>query len=182
MGYKIDLRKVAIAMSFGLAVGAPTLAYSDIITMQMDGIPGETAFAQKYDLPLDSIRVLTVGNSVKSAIDCSSGSCLNVITVGNLTAVKNFGESSGPLFLLAVTGKAIKIATISFYRAQDGLLTKYYTITVRNLYIASQKWVGNASGDKADAESLELAFAQIELLDNETGSKTCFDVKRKATC
>ena len=53
-----------------------------------------------------------------------------------------------------------------------------YTITLDDVTIASQKWAGNSNAvDTVDTENLELTYSRIILLDNETGSRACYDVK-----
>jgi hypothetical protein len=55
---------VAAALSFGIAIGVSFAARADIITLQLPNVPGDATFAANNGLPADSIRVLTVGNSV----------------------------------------------------------------------------------------------------------------------
>lgn len=185
MRYTNVLGKVILGMSFALAVGAPLAAGADIIALQLPNIPGDAKFAANNGLPLDSIRVLTVGNSVENTAPDSTGSGggAGKPIFSNLALVKKFGESSAPLFLAAAQGRHLQTATITFYRVKQGVPAKYYTIKLDDVVVAAQKWVGNSSGvDAADSESIELAYAKITLLDNETGSSACYDIARAAAC
>jgi type VI secretion system Hcp family effector len=176
--------KVILGISFALVLGAPLAANADIIALQMPNIPGDAKFAANNGLPLDSIRVLTVGNSVEnSAPPISGGGGSGKAVFSSLSLVKKFGESSAPLFLVAAQGRHLQTATISFYRVKQGVPAKYYTITLEDVVVAAQKWVGNSNGvDAADSESLELAYNKITLLDNETGSRACYDISRNVAC
>jgi type VI secretion system Hcp family effector len=165
---------------FGVAVGVPWIAHADIIALQLPNVPGDERFAAANGLPADSIRVLTVGNSV--GVDCSSGRCERP-EFSNVSVTKKFGESSAPLFLTAATGKPLPTATISFYRMKQGVAVRYYTITLQNVTITSQAWVGNSNEvGSTDVEDLELQYSRITLFDNETGSRACFDVQGGQTC
>lgn len=184
MGNKLASRKVAAALSFGLAVGASFAARADLITLQMPNVPGDSKFAANNGLPADSIRVLTVGNSVETTTgSCTGGACAGKPIFSDMTIVKKFGESSAPLFLLVAKGMFLPTATITFYRVKQGVPAKYYTITLNEVTVTAQKWVGNSSGvDAADSESIELSYSRITLLDNETGSTACYNVKGSLAC
>lgn len=184
MRYRIASRKVTVAMSFVLAVGAPLLARSDIITLQMPNIPGDAKFAANNGLPLDSIRLLTVGYSAENTGDISGGGGgAGKAVLSKLAVLKKFGESSAPLFLGLVTGIHFQNATISFFRVRQGVPTKYYTITLDDVTVGSQKWVGNAvAADSGDSENVELGYSRITLLDNATGSRACYDLRSIQTC
>ncbi len=185
MRYKNALGKVVLGMSFALSLGAPLAANADVIALQLPGIPGDAKFAANNALPLDSIRVLTVGNSVANtgAGSTGGGGGAGKAIFSNLSLVKKFGESSAPIFLLVAQGRHLQTATVSFSRMKQSVLTKYYTITLQGVTVASQAWVGNSNGvDAADAENIELAYEKITLLDNETGSSVCYDVVRLAGC
>lgn len=185
MSYKNALGKVVLGMSFALALGAPLAANADVIALQLPGIPGDAKFAANNGLPLDSIRVLTASNSVEATVASSpgGGGGAGKAIFSNLSLVKKFGESSAPIFLLVAQGRHLQTATLSFYRMKQNVLTKYYTITLQDVTVASQAWVGNSNGvDAADAESIELAYAKITLLDNETGSSVCYDLAGNLGC
>ena len=184
MVYKIALGKVVLAMSFGLAAGVPLVAQSDVITLQIPGIAGDTKFATSNGLPLDSIRVLTVATGVENTGTTSGGgSGTGKAILSNVSIVKKLGESSPALFLQAVRGTHFQNATISFYRMKQGVPSKYYTITLNEIFVRSLSWVGNSSAvDAADAENLELEYSRITLLDDVTGARVCYDVKTLATC
>ena len=182
MRYSIASRKVCVALFFGLAM--PMVAHSDIIALQLPNIPGDARFAAANGLPADSIRVLTVGNAVENVMECvGGGSCTGKAVFSNVSVTKKFGESSAPIFLTVVRGTFLPTATISFYRMRQGAPVRYYTITLQEVSIAKQSWVGNSNAvDSPDAENIELSYARITLLDNETGSRACFDVRRSETC
>jgi type VI secretion system Hcp family effector len=185
MRYRNALGKVVLGMSFALALGAPIAANADVIALQLPNIPGDAKFAANNGLPLDSIRVLTVGNSVENVtgICPGGGGCAGKAIFSDLSLVKKFGESSAPIFLLVAQGRHLQTATVSFYRMKQNVLSKYYTITLQDVTVASQAWVGNSNGvDAADAESIKLTYAKITLLDNETGSTVCYDVARNLGC
>ncbi|MEP7313548.1 MAG: type VI secretion system tube protein Hcp [Pseudomonadota bacterium] len=184
MRHAIIARKFLAAVSFGVLLGTPLLAQADVIALQLPGIPGDAKFAANNSLPVDSIRVLTVGNSVKISTDSlGGGSGVGKPIFSPLSIVKKFGESSGPLFLAVVRGVFLPTATISFYRTKQGLLTRYYTITLQEVSVASQNWVGNSNAvDSADSEELELRYGRITLLDNETGTRSCYDTRTSQTC
>jgi type VI secretion system Hcp family effector len=185
MRNKIASRSVAAVLSFGIAVGVSFAAQADIITLQLPNIPGDAKFAANNGLPLDSIRVLTVGNSVEASNPgCSGGgACSGKVNFSDLSIVKKFGESSAPLFLLVARGAHLPTATVTFYRVKQGVPAKYYTITLQDVIVASQQWVGNSNGvDAADSESVGLSYSRITLLDNDTGSSACFDVKTNVSC
>ena len=187
MRNQIASRRVAAALSFGIAVGASFAARADIITLQLPNVPGDAKFATSNGLPADSIRVLTVGNAVEnSAAGCTGGGgggCAGKAIFSELSIVKKFGESSAPLFLLVTQGTHLLTATVSFYRVKQGVPAKYYTITLQDVFVGSQQWVGNSNGvDAADSESVTLTYSRITLLDNETGSSACYDVRANMTC
>jgi type VI secretion system Hcp family effector len=185
MRNQIASRTAAAALSFGIAVGISFAAHADIIALQLPNVPGDAKFAANNGLPLDSIRVLTVGNSVQNTGDGGTGGGGGVgkAVFSDLSIVKKFGESSAALFLLAATGEHLQTATVSFYRAKQGVPTKYYTITLRDVLVASQQWVGNSNGvDAADSESVEFSYSQITLTNNETNTSVCYDVKLIKTC
>jgi type VI secretion system Hcp family effector len=186
MRTKIASRKVAAALSFGLAIGVSFATRADIISLQLPGIPGDAKFAANNGLPADSIRVLTVGKAVRNIIPDGGGGGAGTgkAFFSELSIVKKFGESSAPLFLLVAKGMHLLSATVTFYRTkQTGVLAKYYTITLKDVTVVSQQWVGNSNGvDAADSERVELSYSQITLLDNETGSSACYDLKTNLTC
>jgi type VI secretion system Hcp family effector len=185
MRIRIASRRVAAVLSFGFAVGASFAARADLITLQLPNIPGDTKFATNNGLPLDSIRVLTVGNSVATSVDAGSGggSGAGKAIFSDLAVVKKFGDSSAPLFLLVARGMHLPSATVTFYRVKQGVPAKYYTITLQDVLVSSQEWVGNSNGvEAADSESVKLAYSRITLLNNETGTSACYDVKALTTC
>lgn len=176
-------RRTALIVSFALAMGAPLSAFADLITLQIPNIPGDAKFAANNALPPDSIRVLTVGNMVENTTTTAGGgSGAGKPVLSNLSIVKKFGESSAALFLLAVQGKHAPTATIGFYRMKQGVPTRYYTITLSEVFVALQNWAGNSGAvDSADLENLELAYSRIVLLDNETGARACYDLRTLET-
>ena len=113
MRYKNALGKVVLGMSFALALGAPLAANADVIALQLPGIPGDAKFAANNGLPLDSIRVLTVGNSVENSTPVcpGGGGCAGKPIFSELSLVKKFGESSAPIFLLVAQGRHLPTAT-----------------------------------------------------------------------
>jgi type VI secretion system secreted protein Hcp len=178
-------RRLAAVLSFGIAVCASFAARADLITLQLPNVPGDTKFAQNNGLPLDSIRVLTVGNSVEVTGDTSSGGGAGAgkAIFSDLSIVKKFGDSSAPLFLLVARGQHLLSATVTFYRVKQGVPAKYYTITLQDVLVRSQEWVGNSNGvEAADSESVKLSYSRITLLNNETGQSACYDVKALTTC
>lgn len=183
MRYTIASRKVCVALFFGLAV--PLVAHSDIIALQLPNIPGDTRFAAANGLPADSIRVLTVGSSAEQVggggVGGGGGSGKTIFS--DVSVTKKFGESSAPIFLTVARGTFLPTATISFYRMRQGVAVRYYTITLQEVSIASQSWVGNSNAvDAPDTENIKLTYTRITLLDDETGSRACFDVKTNQTC
>lgn len=184
MHLKSASRKFVLAMSFVVSIVCPLVAHADIIALQVPNIPGDARFATNNGLPADSIRVLTVSNSVEfSGGSVGGGSGAGKPIFSNLSIVKKFGESSAPLFLLVATGRFVPTATVSFYRVRQGVPVKYYTILLDEVFVSSQRWVGNSNGvDGADAESIELAYARIRLRDEESGATACYDVKLARTC
>lgn len=175
---------VAMAVSLGLTVGTPLMARADVIALQVPNIPGDAKFAASAGLPPDSIRVLTVGSSVKNPGCVTGGAgCSGKATFGNVAVVKKFGESSAPLFLAAALGQHLPRVTISFYRWRQGVTAKYYSITLDEVLLSSQTWVGNSGPvDSADTESLDFSYRRITFLDELTGSRACFDIKFNEGC
>lgn len=184
MRLKIASGKVALAMSFALSIVCPLVAHADIIALQIPNIPGDAKFATNNGLPADSIRVLTVANSVEvSGSNGGGGGGVGKPIFSNLSIVKKFGESSAPLFLLVATGRFIATATVSFYRVKQGVPVKYYTILLDDVAVSSQRWVGNSNGvDGADAENIELTYSRIRLRDEESGVTACYDVRQVRQC
>lgn len=184
MRLKISSGKVALAMSFAFFIVCSLVAHADIIALQMPNIPGDARFATNNGLPADSIRVLTVANSVEvSGGTVGGGSGTGKPIFSNLSIVKKFGESSAPLFLLVATGRFIPTATVSFYRVKQGVPVKYYTILLDEVSVSSQRWVGNSNGvDGADAENIELTYSRIRLRDEESGVTACYDVRLVKQC
>ncbi len=181
MNRKITSSKAGRIAAFVLAAAVPLVAHADVITLQMPGIPGDTKFAANNALPPDSIRVLTVENSVTTTTSTVGGGGAGKAVFSNLGVVKKFGESSAALFLNAATGRHLTSAVVTFYRIKQGLPIKYYTITLTDVTITSQKWLGNSGAtDSLDSENLLLDYARITLFDNETGTRACFDVKQNA--
>lgn len=178
-------RKIAVTVSVALAFGTPLIAHSDVIALQIATIPGDAKFATNQGLPSDSIRVLTVGNSVENNTGgCSGGGgCAGKAVFSGISIVKKFGESSAPLFLAVAQGRHFPTATLSFYRVKSGAPIRYYTITLEDVSIAVQAWVGNSNAvDAADSENIELEYAKITLFDDATGSQACFDVRLNEAC
>ena len=179
------MRTATRAVAFLLAVGLPMAALGDIIAVQIPTIPGDAKFAANNGLPADAIRVLSVANGVETTV-CDiggSGGCVSRATFSNISILKKFGESSPSLFLAVATGRHFQNATVSFYRMKGGTPIKYFTITLDDVIIASQKWVGAAnSADSADSESVELSYARIIMLDNDTGARACFDRRLNTQC
>lgn len=176
--------RLAAVLSIGIAMAASFAARADIITLQLPNVPGDAKFATNHGLPLDSIKVLTVGNSVENTATTTGGGAGAGKTVfSDLTIVKKFGESSAALFLLAAQGQHLQTATVSFYRMKQTVPVKYYTITLKDVTVAAQEWVGNSNGvDAADSESVKLRYSQITLTNNETNTSVCYDVKLISTC
>jgi len=145
--------------------------------------PGDTKFANNNGLPPDSIRVLTVGNSVEHTGATGGGGGAGKAIFSDLSVVKKFGESSAPLFLLVAQGSHLQSATVTFYRAKQGVPEKYYTITLQDVIVTSQHWVGNSNGvDTADSESVKLTYSRITLKNEPLGPSVCYDVKQNAGC
>jgi type VI protein secretion system component Hcp len=180
----VVLRRFAVAISCGLTMGIAGMAHADIITLQMPDMPGDEAFATKFGLPLDSIRVVSVGNSIATP-DCpggAGGGC-GKPAFTNVEIVKKFGPSTAPLFLEAVLGNRTPWARINFFQVREGVPTKYYTITLNDVVVRSFGWVGSATADAgADAENINLVFGRITMLDNVTGVRACYDLTRGTTC
>jgi type VI secretion system secreted protein Hcp len=127
--------------------------------------------------------VLTVGNSVEHTGGTGGGGGLGKAIFSDLSVVKKFGDSSAHLFLIAAEGRRLPTATVSFYRVKQGAPVKYYTITLHDVTIASQEWVGNSNGvDAADSENVALAYSKIELFNNETNTGACYDLKQNRSC
>ena len=169
MRYTFASRRFIVAVSLVLTLGIPISALADVITLQLPNIPGDSKFAANNGLPPDSIRVLTVGNSVENIVSTSGGgSGTGRPNLSNMSIVKKFGESSAALFLKTVQGTHFATATISFYRMKQGVPVKYYTISLREVFVASQTWEGNSSAvDTVDTEKLELSYSRITLLDDD---------------
>lgn len=184
MRFKIASGKAALAMSFALSIVCPLVAHADIIALQIPNIPGDARFSNNNGLPADSIRVLTVGNSVENSGGTGGGGGgAGKAIFSDLSIVKKFGESSAPLFLLVATGRFVPSATVSFYRVKQGVPVKYYTILLEDVSVRSQKWVGNANGvDGADAENIELAYTRISLRDEESRVTVCYDIRTLSQC
>jgi type VI secretion system secreted protein Hcp len=159
-----------------LALAAlPSLARADIITLEIPGIPGDIRNAS-LGLPANAIRVLSVGADIRNqTATVGGGSGIGKPVLSDLSLVKRFGASTPGLFLATATGKRFPEATIRFYRNRNGL-ELYYTITLREAAVTSQKWLGDGTADSADTESLTLAYTRITLLDAVTGARACYDV------
>jgi type VI secretion system Hcp family effector len=155
----------------------PPQARADIITLEIPGIPGDIRNAA-LGLPAGAIRVLSVGGDIRNenAFAGGGGSATGKPVLSDLSLVKRFGASTPGLFLATATGKHFPEATIRFYRNRNGL-ELYYTITLREARVTSQKWLGDAgTADSADTESLTLSYTRITLLDAVTGARACYDV------
>jgi len=179
------MRIAARAIAFLLATGLPMVALGDIITLQIPTIPGDAKFAANNALPLDSIRVLTVGNGVANTPcdPAGAGGCTGKAIFDNVSILKKFGESSPSLFLAVARGTHFPTATINFYRIKAGTPVKYFTISLDEVTIASQKWVGNSGAvDSADSEDVEISYNRIIMLDVETGARACWDRKQVSQC
>lgn len=184
MRYVLGVGRLTAALSIGIAMAASFAARADIITLQLPNVPGDAKFAANNGLPLDSIRVLTVGNSVENtATTTGGGAGAGKAVFSDLAIVKKFGDSSAALFLLAAQGQHLQNATVSFYRNKQSVPVKYYTITLKDVSVVAQEWVGNSNGvDAADSESVKLRYSQITLTNNETNTSVCYDVKLLSTC
>ncbi|HXV41221.1 MAG TPA: type VI secretion system tube protein Hcp [Steroidobacteraceae bacterium] len=182
MRNKNAARRIAVVLAVALAV--PFAAQADIITLQIPNVPGDTRFAANNGLPADSIRVLTISNTVVNRPDCAGGgSCSGRPVFSDVSIVKRFGESSAPLFLAVARGIAFPTATLSFYRLRQGVPVRYYTITLQEVNVVSQQWIGNSNAaDSPDAENLALSYSRITLLDNETGARACYDLRSALVC
>jgi type VI secretion system secreted protein Hcp len=179
------MRIAARAIAFLLATGLPIVALGDIITLQIPTIPGDAKFAANNALPADSIRVLSVGNAVENTPcdPAGAGGCAGKAVFENVSILKKFGESSPSLFLAVARGQHFQTATISFYRLKGSTPVKYFTISLDEVTIASQKWVGNAGTvDSADSENVEISYTRITMLDIETGARACFDRRLTSQC
>ena len=179
------VRGLTSALSIGIAVAVSFVARADIITLQLPNVPGDVNFASNNGLPLDSIRVLTVGHSVETRQTTTGGAGggAGKAVFSDLSIVKKFGDSSAALFLLVAQGQHLPTATVSFYRMKQSVPVKYYTITLKDVTVASQEWVGNSNGvDAADSESVKLRFSQITLTNTESNTSVCYDVKLITTC
>jgi type VI secretion system secreted protein Hcp len=179
------MRIAARAVAFLLATGLPMVAFGDIITLQIPNIPGDAKFAANNALPADSIRVLSVGNGVENTPcdPAGAGGCAGKAIFDNVSILKKFGESSPSLFLAVARGVHFPTATISFYRMKNGAPVKYFTISLDEVTIASQKWIGNSNAvDSADSENVEISYTRIIMLDNETGARACFDRRLTSQC
>jgi type VI secretion system secreted protein Hcp len=182
---ELDMRIAARAIAFLFATGLPTVALGDIIALQIPTIPGDARFAANNALPPDSIRVLSVGNGVQNppCDPAGAGGCVGKAIFENISILKKFGESSPSLFLAVARGQHFQTATISFYRMRGSTLVKYFTISLDDVTIASQKWVGNAGTvDSADSENVEISYTRIIMLDNETGARACYDRSLSSQC
>lgn len=179
------MRIAARAIAFLLATGLPIVALGDIITLQIPTIPGDAKFAANNALPPDSIRVLTVGNGVTNTPcdPAGAGGCAGKAIFDNVSILKKFGESSPSLFLAVARGTHFQSATISFYRMKGSTPVKYFTISLDEVTLASQKWVGNSGAvDSADSEDVEISYNRIIMLDVETGARACFDRRLVEQC
>ena len=178
------MRIATRAIAFLLAIGLPMVALGDIIALQITNIPGDAKFAANNGLPADSIRVLSVGNGIENTGDpAGPGGGTGKAIFSDVSIVKKFGESSPGLFLGVASGRHFQTATISFYRVKQGTPVRYFTITLTDVTIASQEWVGSSSQvDSADSENVELAYTRIVMLDNDTGARACYDRKQVIEC
>ena len=179
------MRIAARAIAFLFATGLPMVALGDIITLQIPTIPGDAKFAANNALPLDSIRVLSVGNAVANTPcdPAGGGGCAGKAIFDNVSIIKKFGESSPSLFLAVARGTHFQTATVNFYRMKGSTPVKYFTISLDDVTIASQKWVGNSgAADSADSEDVEISYARIIMLDVETGARACYDRKLVSQC
>lgn len=154
----------------------PSLARADIITLEIPGIPGDIRNAA-LGLPAGAIRVLSVGADIRNtSATVGGGSGIGKPVLSDLSVVKRFGASTPSLFLATATGRRFPEATIRFYRNRNGL-ELYYTITLREAGVTSQKWLGDGgTADSADTESLTLSYTRITLLDVVTGARACYDL------
>jgi type VI secretion system secreted protein Hcp len=179
------MRIATRAIAFLLAIGLPMVALGDIIALQIPNIPGDSRFAANNGLPADSIRVLSVGNGIENtgADPTGGGGGTGKAIFSNVSILKKFGESSPSLFLGVASGRHFQTATISFYRVKQGTPVRYFTITLSDVTIASQKWVGSSNQvDSADSENVELGYTRIIMLDNDTGARACFDRRLVSEC
>jgi type VI secretion system Hcp family effector len=164
---------------------APGVALADLITLQLPGIPGDAKFAANYGFPADAIRVITVGNGIHQtgSDPVGGGGGAGKAVFSNLSVIKKLGESSPALFATVASGRHLQEAWIRFFRLKQGVAVKYYEFRLVDVVIASQKWVGNSVGpEAADTESVELAYARIEMTDVESGAHACFDLRTHEDC
>jgi type VI secretion system Hcp family effector len=179
----MQIRSLALGILASAVVSSAALA--DVITLQVPGIPGDAKFAASNGLPADSIKVLTVSGSAENpvAMSGSSGGGAGKVNFSRLSVVKKFGESSAPLFLQVARGLILPTVTVNFYRIKQGAPVKYYSITLQNVTVAGQTWVGNSNAvDSLDSENLEFVYSTITFQDVDSNTRACFDVQRNQTC
>lgn len=176
---QVLLLGLSFCIPFASQAGVPFVKEGDLIALEMPGIPGDDQFAASNGLPPGSIPILSVGGNVITP-NCTPGSCLPAKALpSNIAALKKLGASSAALYLAAVLGSPFKTATFSFYRINQGVPSKYYSIRLRDVRVAKEAWAGTSGvGDSPDTEEIELAYSDIMVADEVTGWRACYDVVR----
>jgi type VI secretion system Hcp family effector len=170
---------LAVAVLFTGASGL-TQAASDLLTIQISGFPGDTAFATANALPPASIQVMAASLGLSTPVVFNGVVSVGRTNFQNLSIAKNFNNSSPALALAEITGKVIPTAILSFYTGTPAAWTKYYSVVLTNAYVTSISLGDNTGGSAF--ENVTFAYSQIRFNDILTGATECYNLLTNTTC
>ena len=178
--YRSVIALSRLTAGIALACAATTAMANDIIALQIYGVPGDAAFAQKYGLPANSIETLSLSSEVSNF---GVGDAPGKAAFSGLTLLKHFGASSPALFLDIAEGRHLNTATVSFYHLDKDGPQLFYKINLVESYIVVDQISGSEQNAIArDAETITLRPRLISFEDVATGSSSCFDFAKNAVC
>jgi len=185
------LKKSTLALTLATVLAGAASAGTDIVTLQVPGIPGDAAFAAEYGLPADAIEVFSVSGGFTQTLNIgsqSSGAGAGKVTFNPIQVSKHFGASSPAVLLALATGTVYSPGTggpvvINFYHVNHGSPHKYFSIQLSIAALASDQLSDSESRHSLDdLETLSFDYGVITLTDVTTGNTSCWNRVQNTRC
>jgi type VI secretion system Hcp family effector len=172
------LRNLAAAISIGF-VAAPTAALADLITLAIPGITGDVRVAGQEK----TIEVLSLSNNVFVPVSGGgSGQPTGRPQFSPMIIHKRIDIASPQLFVALLSNKRFPNAVITFLKSTGESLTKFFTITLTDVFISNFRTDAAETDVMAGPEQVNLNYSRIQLRDEVTGTVACFDFTTNSSC
>jgi type VI secretion system secreted protein Hcp len=177
------LRNLTAVVSIAVTLAAPSTAMADLITLKLPGIPGDVSGVKGLE---GTIEVLSLSGNVQETVSGGSigtGRFSGTPVFSDIVIQKRFDGSSPALFLALAMGRPLANGVITFLQnTTGGGFTKFFTITLSNVLLTKIATDASEKEVLAGKQQINLNYSRIELKDEVTGQRACWDLRTASSC